>query len=1141
MPVMRAGDPGLKRKRKKENRSLSWHVVDSNTAWLNAECIWYDNRVCFLHQNSVVVPSGSLLARAQRQLYRLSEQGERSARAELKGEYRKNIDIDDWREHRLAKLELAKLLSTICIEHSFESIVAGANRGKGIDLQSLGNLLIAESVIFTELPFSASKALTLLADSSCEILHGLTQRKDIPSNARRLAALILGANLKQSYDRKFSASSFSFREEELRRSFYWGLKNGCTGEDAFFARILQDREGLDLSARICTAQSRLRHLNIKAELSCRMLSAGIETNRLVELIEGLAAMEPLYVEMYRQQFDDHQKFTWNKTEREERQSFAIQWKKLFFQVLLFCMDTRALVAMTSISQWILSLYRADSNHARVFFDIFNMDGFTPSLFSSYLRVLDIHSEQVFCSFEQSVLLKVQEKNRLSYCWANFAFPIRKLLISTQDPTLVDQIVSRDVSTATRFSQIDWHDSNEVKQVWHLHKKFSAEIYLDLAAIHSFITKTADLSLAVQIVEKLIMAELEASRGAAAMPERISRVLSFFAARKNGLKELERLLPDVIPKFLKVTPMCCGHNRIEEMLLAAAIAPLEHLQWLDWFYDELLLDKSKNNEMGCMQRDFWRAEFMLATALSGGNFERMKTLLPCLAELVLPEGYLFHFESMAWLHSMHSLVFAFRTMLSAQSGRAISLLQNMLLIHQVCREPMNELQTLSPSPNDWTKYLNPEQSLSSPFVGFADSASSWSLDETQFECWKNVCIFNKDIARIASAFLVASGQSCNLPKSILKELNYKNILLIEKAFLEKVLQTPANDSDLRLRKRIENIDKRLADPATHMRFMSERIKAKLEFHLADQIFTRAEGIVLSTYKRRIADIIGFYPKLDSFDDDLFYAALLWLELRCNKALLRKLLKACMQNDNEWRLRLPANKNYLESMKDRGLDVSSWLSEFTMTFSATFVRGGKVRLYMERDPLKVLRMGHYFNTCLKFGGVNSFSVVTNAVDVNKRVIYATDAGGKIIARKLICIANEKTLLGYHMYFPTAIDEQYDQLLSIFKDYCQTLASKVGLEFGDDGEPQTLCAEDWYDDIPVSWEKVLPKDSAAEDIATELYSGTDVGPGAGFVPPADALVAAGSEGVNPDGASALGHSAESKNGCALQRIRNRNSSRR
>src|SRR5206468_12716541 len=79
----------------------------------------------------------------------------------------------------------------------------------------------------------------------------------------------------------------------------------------------------------------------------------------------------------------------------------------------------------------------------------------------------------------------------------------------------------------------------------------------------------------------------------------------------------------------------------------------------------------------------------------------------------------------------------------------------------------------------------------------------------------------------------------------------------------------------------------------------------------------------------------------------------------------------------------------------------------------VPGGRLHVYLERDPLRVLQMGNLFDTCLSFGGVNTFSTIANACELNKRVVYARDGLGRIAGRKLIGVTGEGTLFGFRTY--------------------------------------------------------------------------------------------------------------------------------
>jgi hypothetical protein len=118
-----------------------------------------------------------------------------------------------------------------------------------------------------------------------------------------------------------------------------------------------------------------------------------------------------------------------------------------------------------------------------------------------------------------------------------------------------------------------------------------------------------------------------------------------------------------------------------------------------------------------------------------------------------------------------------------------------------------------------------------------------------------------------------------------------------------------------------------------------------------------------------------------------------------------------------------------------------------------------------------MGNYFDTCLSFQGINSFSTVANAAELNKRVIYARDEGGHIVGRKLIGLNENGCLVGFRTY--NALDSKDHRLVlhRIFQRYAQELAQRAGLDLADDGTVPKLFAEEWYDDGVWPWSAELP----------------------------------------------------------------------
>jgi hypothetical protein len=132
----------------------------------------------------------------------------------------------------------------------------------------------------------------------------------------------------------------------------------------------------------------------------------------------------------------------------------------------------------------------------------------------------------------------------------------------------------------------------------------------------------------------------------------------------------------------------------------------------------------------------------------------------------------------------------------------------------------------------------------------------------------------------------------------------------------------------------------------------------------------------------------------------------------------------------------------------------------------VPGGVVRLHLETDPLRVLQMGNYFGTCLSAGDFNAFSTVPNAAEQNKRVLYARDAAGRVIGRKLVGVTTEGTLVGFHTYTSLAGEAENRAVRACVGRYLRDFAGRCALPLADSGTVPTLFAEDWYDDGAVAW---------------------------------------------------------------------------
>lgn len=120
--------------------------------------------------------------------------------------------------------------------------------------------------------------------------------------------------------------------------------------------------------------------------------------------------------------------------------------------------------------------------------------------------------------------------------------------------------------------------------------------------------------------------------------------------------------------------------------------------------------------------------------------------------------------------------------------------------------------------------------------------------------------------------------------------------------------------------------------------------------------------------------------------------------------------------------------------------------------------KVILETENNPLKILQMGEKVTgSCLGVRGVYEDSVVANAIDINKKILWIKDPEGKILGRVLMAISDEGKLVGFRLYN----NDPRLKLAPLIKDYLSSFAKMLNTEIGKKGNIRTLVAKSWYND--------------------------------------------------------------------------------
>jgi hypothetical protein len=85
----------------------------------------------------------------------------------------------------------------------------------------------------------------------------------------------------------------------------------------------------------------------------------------------------------------------------------------------------------------------------------------------------------------------------------------------------------------------------------------------------------------------------------------------------------------------------------------------------------------------------------------------------------------------------------------------------------------------------------------------------------------------------------------------------------------------------------------------------------------------------------------------------------------------------------------------------------------------------------------------------------------------VIYAVDAAGRVVGRKLIAISEDWLLVGFSTYTALDKEESSAAVSRILQRYVERFAAACGLQLASYGEVPKLFAEEWYDDGVVEWD--------------------------------------------------------------------------
>ncbi|MEW5818920.1 MAG: hypothetical protein AB1782_01900, partial [Cyanobacteriota bacterium] len=287
----------------------------------------------------------------------------------------------------------------------------------------------------------------------------------------------------------------------------------------------------------------------------------------------------------------------------------------------------------------------------------------------------------------------------------------------------------------------------------------------------------------------------------------------------------------------------------------------------------------------------------------------------------------------------------------------------------------------------------------------------------------------------------------LSKRFLKKVFIKDSYLKELLYLEKL-----DTKTMQISKRIDNLKTYLTDKTN---YPSIKVIKRLQSFINEEIYLLINNLIQDYFLQRFNKIFNFTPQ-SPISDDHKNAVFLFDGLKGNRRLLKKLILESKDNPYHWKINHHLNKEYIKKTRHKSILIDQWINGHRRLYKNVHQNIPYIHLYTENNPLKILHMGNYFNTCLSAGGSFSFSAITNACEINKHVIYATDHNNEIIARQLIALTNDGNILTFEIYNRADFELEI-YFIKFVKEFARICNAKLVSE----GKVESIITPHWYDD--------------------------------------------------------------------------------
>lgn len=1025
-------------------------AIVAEIAWLDWPVHWRGGRVVWQHpERGAFAPTPADLSLVQRRLQQLRQY--QAAARQVLG----NVQV--WIERRTAQLEQAVLLQAVAAPDLLE-LVAGVPTSDLALIQRLSSLLLAEAVCVNALAASPAAALVTCGNAASGALRQLLGNATTPPSAQALAALTLGA-LHNAVTLSFSPSAAltTLPTAWLRRAFAWGRQHGLPPDLWLAVYLLSDPDGDLLLQRYMQSRKASRHFRMSPEVIHTFVVSQMSPGRVVLLVEALVAAEPLARRILTAGIHSMRR----RPQRRHRvdQIFPVAARRRVVTELAALFHTFAqATAEPEVIYLAVNLCRAMFNLSPMIPDLVDAtllvlrkgQDLPVRLLHPYLELLVEQHDAIWKKADIPLGEDVEEMaGWLGNHWDNAIAPLYQLLCITGDKAVVWKAWLLDVHYP--LAHVQFPDPGLYGWMIRLLETCAPDdrewifklLYFALSHSSPRDAKT---------IRGVLQAYIAAVR-LAPQPMRLNLsqlVLNDIDSKgRNPVDTLSRLTPYIsrLARHARFTVFYWA-PLLAEMPGLDQSRPDDGLEWL-----ERVLTCLRELEDGQILRrvghNTLRLGIQLGVALSEGDPEHFETILRSAMHHVFAQWWPHLERGVMALRSFPTICLPLRHLFPQQPQRCADLLVRLGLAMRLGREALDPLYDLEADP--------------AVFLAHYAFPDDWNLFVEEAPT----------MLLLAGTYLYAQhlrGASMALPAGVRRALEQPQRLTQEMYHLEQLVASKPERTDLATR--LVNLRTRLADKSQLRQSAYQEAHERLMQITAEAQLAAVEQQVLACFRERLVELAGSsVPENVPLDDDLLNAILLSVDIQQNRRLLLRLLRAHFAGDTDWRERHPVNAAFLETLDAREVKRAIWLSNFPRIYRCVGVTGGRVHLHLERDPIRILQMGNYFDTCLSFGGYNAFSTVANACELNKRVIYACDESGRVVGRKLIGINEAGELVGFRTYSALSDERSNDQLRTIVWHYVHTFARQCRLRLAEEGSIPLLFAEDWYDDGIVPWREDIP----------------------------------------------------------------------